>query len=211
MAKIAKSWVGISGRLDPINFDGPSYIRFPLDLAELVVETFSSPSDWVLDPFCGFGTTIVAAQRLGRRAVGFEKDPGRAAFAMGRALPPSRVIGDDMRRMGEYDLPPFELLFTSPPYTSFRTFDAEGASHYYDDLIGCFHEAREHIEPGATVVVNVANIREAAGIRTVAWDAAKALSRLFEFQGEIVRCNTEVSDESLGGYDHDYLLVFRKR
>ena len=209
MAKIEKTWVAVSGRLDPIEYDGPSYIRFPLELAELAVDTFSAPGDWVLDPFCGFGTTIVAAQNLGRRAVGFEKDQDRAEFATARAVPPSRVVFDDMRRIGAYDLPPFALLFTSPPYTSLRTFDAEGASHYYDDLIGCFSEARQHLKPGATVVVNVANIREATGIRTVAWDAAKALSQLFAFQGEIVRCNTEVSDESIG-YDHDYLLVFKK-
>ena len=159
MTKIAKSWVAVNGRLDPIDYDGPSYIRFPLELAELVIDTFSAPGDWVLDPFCGFGTTIVAAQRLGRPAVGFEKDQGRAEFATIRAVPPSRVIFDDMRRMAAYDLPPFDLLFTSPPYTSLRTYDAEGASHYYDDLVACFREAEKHLKPGATVVVNVANIR----------------------------------------------------
>jgi DNA modification methylase len=211
MAKIEKTWVSVSGRLEPIAFDGPSYIRFPLDVAELVIETFSAPGKWVLDPFCGFGTTIVAAQRLGRQAVGFEKSQGRAEFATARAVLPNRVVYDDMRRMGDYDLPVFDLLFTSPPYTSFRTSDAEGASHYFDDLVECFGEAGKHVRPGSTVVVNVANMREAAGIRTVAWDAAIVLSRLFEFQGEIVRCNSETSDESLGGYDHVYLLVFRKR
>jgi DNA modification methylase len=210
VATIAKTWVAVSGRLDPIDFDGPSSIRFPLELAELVIETYSSPGDWVLDPFCGFGTTLVAAQRLGRHAVGFEKDQDRAEFATARALPPSRVILDDMRRIGEYDLPPFDLLFTSPPYTSLRTFDAEGASHYYDDLLECFGAAGKRVKSGAPVVVNVSNIREETGIRTVAWDAARVLSQLFAFQGEIVRCNTEVSDEPLG-YDHDYLLVFKKQ
>jgi DNA modification methylase len=211
VAKIDKTWVSVSGGLEPIDFDGPSYIRFPLDLAELVIDTFSAPGDWVLDPFCGFGTTIVAAQHLGRQAVGFEKNNGRAEFATARAIPPNRVVFDDMRRMGDYDLPPFDLLFTSPPYASFRRGDVDGASHYYDDLVECFGEAGKHIRPGSTVVVNVANIREAAGIRTVAWDAARLLSQLFEFRGEIVRCNTEISDPTLGGYDHDYLLVFGKR
>jgi hypothetical protein len=40
-------------------------------------------------------------------------------------------------------------------------------------------------------------------------EAGRRISRLFEFQGEIIRCNTEVSDVALG-YDHDYLLVFKK-
>lgn len=35
-----------------------------------LIELFSQPGDLVLDPFCGVGTTLVEALRLGRRAVG---------------------------------------------------------------------------------------------------------------------------------------------
>jgi len=94
-----KTWFTIDGTLEPINFPGPSFFRFPLELAELVVDRFSNPSDWVLDPFCGFGTTLVAAQNLGRQAIGFEKDPQRGAFAAKRVVPPSRVLIEDSRRV----------------------------------------------------------------------------------------------------------------
>ena len=40
--------------------------------AERFVEAFSSPGDLVVDPFCGSGTTIIAAEALGRRALGCE-------------------------------------------------------------------------------------------------------------------------------------------
>ena len=39
------------------------------------IEYFSEPGDVVLDPFVGGGTTIVAAQLVGREAIGFDIDP----------------------------------------------------------------------------------------------------------------------------------------
>jgi modification methylase len=45
---------------------------FPLALAERVIRLFSYQGDVVLDPFCGSGTTLVAAKKLGRHYVGLE-------------------------------------------------------------------------------------------------------------------------------------------
>lgn len=44
----------------------------PLALLERVILSSSNPGDVVLDPFCGCGTTIAAAQKLGRRWVGID-------------------------------------------------------------------------------------------------------------------------------------------
>ncbi|HEY3413573.1 MAG TPA: site-specific DNA-methyltransferase [Armatimonadota bacterium] len=44
----------------------------PLALLERIIAGSSSPGDLVLDPFCGSGTTLVAAQRLGRRWIGID-------------------------------------------------------------------------------------------------------------------------------------------
>lgn len=44
----------------------------PEALLERILRASTSPGDLVLDPFCGSGTTGVAAARLGRRFVGFD-------------------------------------------------------------------------------------------------------------------------------------------
>jgi site-specific DNA-methyltransferase (adenine-specific) len=48
---------------------------FPLELATRLVRMFSFTEDTVLDPFCGSGTTMVAALRNGRNSIGTEIDP----------------------------------------------------------------------------------------------------------------------------------------
>ncbi len=45
---------------------------FPEDLPEWFIKLFTKPSDWVLDPFMGSGTTNRVAQRMGRNSVGIE-------------------------------------------------------------------------------------------------------------------------------------------
>ena len=47
---------------------------FPLELATRLVRMFSFTRDTVLDPFCGSGTTMVAALRTGRNSIGIDID-----------------------------------------------------------------------------------------------------------------------------------------
>ena len=44
----------------------------PLKLLERIIKASSNEGDVVLDPFCGSGTTLVAAQSLGRRWIGID-------------------------------------------------------------------------------------------------------------------------------------------
>ena len=47
---------------------------FPLELATRLVRMFSFAGDTVLDPFCGSGTTLIAALRSGRNSIGVDID-----------------------------------------------------------------------------------------------------------------------------------------
>lgn len=44
----------------------------PVSLLERIIAVSSNPGDVVLDPFCGCGTTVDAAQRLGRQWIGID-------------------------------------------------------------------------------------------------------------------------------------------
>ena len=48
--------------------------RFAPSVARAIIETFSKPNDWVLDPFMGGGTTIIEGILLGRRMIGVDKN-----------------------------------------------------------------------------------------------------------------------------------------
>lgn len=48
---------------------------FPLELASRLVRMFSFHGDTVLDPFCGTGTTMIAALRYGRNSIGIDIEP----------------------------------------------------------------------------------------------------------------------------------------
>ncbi|MYE80505.1 MAG: site-specific DNA-methyltransferase, partial [Gammaproteobacteria bacterium] len=53
----------------------PFPAKFPPQLPQFFIEHLSSPGQTVLDPMSGSGTTLVEAQRLGRRAIGCDIDP----------------------------------------------------------------------------------------------------------------------------------------
>lgn len=56
----------------------------PLALLKRIIALASNAGDWVLDPFCGSGTTLVAAQALGRRWIGIDANPKAIALARAR-------------------------------------------------------------------------------------------------------------------------------
>jgi site-specific DNA-methyltransferase (adenine-specific) len=69
----------------------------PLALLERIISIASNPGDLVLDPFCGSGTTLVAARRLTRRTIGIDQNPQALVIAQRRLdeCPPADATRND--------------------------------------------------------------------------------------------------------------------
>jgi DNA modification methylase len=57
---------------------------FPVALPQFVIEAYSAEGEIVFEPFCGSGTTILAAQRTGRIARAVEIAPEYVDVAIRR-------------------------------------------------------------------------------------------------------------------------------
>jgi DNA modification methylase len=88
----------------------------PNDLLERVISLATNAGDCVLDPFCGCGTTIAAAQKLARQWIGI--DITQAAIVVIKRRFKDNFSGDlKLRVIGEPTvLPDARALATSEPY-----------------------------------------------------------------------------------------------
>lgn len=66
--------------------------QFPVELVERLVLSMSHEGDWILDPFMGVGSSLIAARRHGRRAIGAELLPKYVDVARNRLLQESAGI-----------------------------------------------------------------------------------------------------------------------
>jgi DNA methylase len=63
--------------------------RFASQVPSSLIGLLSKPGDLVLDPFVGSGTTLVEAQRLGRRSIGIDLSPIACLIARAKTIPSS--------------------------------------------------------------------------------------------------------------------------
>lgn len=68
------------------------FATFPVDLPMLCIRAGSAPGDTILDPFCGAGTTGVAALAEGRRFIGVDINADYIALARPRLTQPGLAL-----------------------------------------------------------------------------------------------------------------------
>ena len=100
---------------------------YPAALAEEFIKFFTKPGDWVIDPFLGSGSTLMAAKSVGRNGVGIELYPDYARMARQwvnaiEGETKDIVIQGDARRvlpsLTERGFPRMKFCICSPPYWS---------------------------------------------------------------------------------------------
>jgi tRNA G10 N-methylase Trm11 len=190
-------------------------VRYADELVATFLRRYTRPGDVVLDPFAGFGTTLIVAEAMGRRPLGVELEAARVAYIRTQIQDADAVRAGDARHLAELGLPPCDFVMTSPPFAErgdpedpLENYARQGAGYdaYLRDMRVIFAQVRELMRPGARAVLEVANLKGPAGVTTLAWDVARAVGEALRFEGEVV-----IGWDSYAyGYDHSYCLVFAR-
>jgi site-specific DNA-methyltransferase (adenine-specific) len=83
----------------------------PVLLLERILVLCTEPCDIVLDPFCGSGTTLVAASLMGRHAIGIDRSEDAIAVTQKRLDQPFKSESQVLKQgRASYDQVDYELL-----------------------------------------------------------------------------------------------------
>jgi hypothetical protein len=202
------------------------------------VRGYSRPGETVFDPFCGFGTTLLAAALEGRAGTGMEIDGDRAALARERlqrhgvdarihrgSLPRTKIPGR------------IDLCLTNVPYFGCRWpgrawsgqfYAAPDFDAYLMGMRAVFHAVREALPDDGYCIAMAENVRIGGRTLPVAWELARILDSLFLACDERVICyppradpaesdasapnNDDANDDAMSNdRTHEYALIYRKR
>jgi DNA modification methylase len=179
--KATKSWFVVNPRSrSQEQLSHPA--KYPEELVRRFVSYFTKENGWVLDPFAGVGSTLIACRESGRNAVGIELnkefvDIGQTGLegVDGTGLQ-SLLHGDSSNSMellsdhfnGDASL--FDYVITSPPYWNMlrksrggnksvhRQREEQGLKQYYSDSerdLGNIEVYEKYIEGMARIMTSL--------------------------------------------------------
>jgi hypothetical protein len=89
-------------------------VRYPESLVEHFLREYTQVGDNILDPFAGFGTTLMVAERMERVPFGIEINPEKVSYVRGKLSQPEGMLQGDARSLAGIDLPVIALLGLTP-------------------------------------------------------------------------------------------------
>jgi DNA modification methylase len=179
--KATKSWFVINPRSrSREQMSHPA--KFPEELVKRLVTYFTKEGAWVLDPFAGVGSTLVACREAGRNAIGIELnrefvDIGQAGLRNVKGNGhQSLLLGDSINAVEimsahlENQVPSFDYVITSPPYWNMlrksrggndsvhKEREEQGLKQYYSDSkrdLGNIENYELYIERVSSILQNL--------------------------------------------------------
>jgi len=175
--------------------------KYPESLIEEFIKFFTKKNCWVLDPFLGTGSTLIAAGTLSRNAVGVELNKNYFGIAQDRInennfnkkiipLNGNSLNLQDLLKSNSFKRRKFDYVITSPPYWNQleRNFirqkkrDKEGLDTKYSnskDDIGNINSYNDFIEMQAQIFDQVYDVTKVNSYLTVITNNIYYKSKLY--------------------------------
>lgn len=162
--------------------------RFSPVFVRSVIEAYSQPGDWVLDPFAGGGTTLVESLALGRNAIGIDIS-SLAAF-----VSEAKTLQLNERDVASFDSWRFELPAKINLHSPSKRFDDYADAGYYRNLDGPkFWRLRKAIEQGVGSLEQIKQngaqvLARCVVLKTAQWalDSRKKRPTVAQFRSELI-------------------------
>lgn len=174
-----------------------------------LISRYTNPGDWIVDPFCGSGTTLLEATRLGRNALGVELNPEvyrktTEVLKEVTGTEDSRAVlenHDSLRFdfsafLKKENLPGFKLAILHPPYWDIIKFSENpedlSMSEDVEDFTGKLARLAEGIIPamvhGSHIALVIGDIYRKGEVIPLGFKSMDALSSLgLTMRGIIVK------------------------
>ncbi len=214
-------WNDIKKSPEEIKLKHPA--MFPVQLAKRLIEAFTTKEqDKVLDPFVGVGSTLIAAQQLNKKGIGFEISERYVEIAMNRISYQMQmfVSGDqrpdihlcDARRIDEYlEKESMDICITSPPYWDIlsekRTADNKEIKNYdeVENNLGNIHNYERFLQELKNIFTKVhAILKKGAYCIIVVMDLRKK-SKFYAYHLDVINFMREI------GFILDDIIIWDRR
>ena len=217
-------WNDIRKTPEEISLKHPA--MFPVQLVTRLIQTFTnSEQGVVLDPFVGIGSTVVAAEMLGKKGIGLDISSEFIGKAKQRPLPSWDLFAGNEGGLGErllyeadandllkyVDAKSVDLVVTSPPYWDIllqrRSADYKEIRNYGDSAsdLGRVTDYRQFIDCLGEVFAKVLVSLKAGGYCCVVVMDLRKGSKFFPFHSDLAEKMKQI------GFIYDDLIIWDRK